>query len=693
MDLLEENIHQLYDDWFAETCSEWATAYLGDLVDVRGIQRVDGHTLRPYVANTIAARRRKGTSTALEQASRDASGWPSHAVEFFQHLVTTQHMRHVRSASQATASFRNAEQLQLNHGPFEQETHTVDIRRIETGRGRYNIRSIGVFSWRLRAYHLRDVGAAETAPGSNRFTFNPMGVDMPLYNRPQTETSITQVTQEQHVPGALRRRALHADLQMNEEDRVYFGTTPVLRVKLREIGSPDGEYVEIDPDRILICTLDGVGSPDEWPLIQGSPPPYDVAIDPEQGRLSLPATQPASEVLVSYSYGFASELGGGPYDRTDSVEEGLADLDVDWQVGVRTEGGAVSGEIYTSLPEAIAAWNTEAAANPGAFTGVIAIMDNRTYSIPESPELIVQIGPHQRLLIVAADWPQDSDGEREEGGFVAHGLFPHVDGDILVEGTGAGSGDPGDRGVLVLDGLLVDGEVVLMPGDLGALRIAHCTIVPGQGGVRMESGSPSADNGSLSVTLHRSIIAGVNLENSGSSLTITDCIIDQTSSLASPNATYCVSAPSVDLSIDDSTLLGAASVRSLDASNTIFAQPVTTERLQTGCVRYSYVPLLSRTPRRYRCQPDLSVGDETSAALIRRIENRTSPWFMSTDYPTPDYGRLDLRTDSVVLTGADDGAEMGAYHHILHPLRESNLESAMDEFVRFGMSAGTIFET
>ena len=54
---------------------------VGDLLDVRGIQTYggDGFSLRAYVANTLAYRRRKGTAAVLEQLARDVTGWPARA--------------------------------------------------------------------------------------------------------------------------------------------------------------------------------------------------------------------------------------------------------------------------------------------------------------------------------------------------------------------------------------------------------------------------------------------------------------------------------------------------------------------------------------------------------------------------------------------------------------------------------------
>jgi hypothetical protein len=135
--------------------------------------------------------------------------------------------------------------------------------------------------------------------------------------------------------------------------------------------------------------------------------------------------------------------------------------------------------------------------------------------------------------------------------------------------------------------------------------------------------------------------------------------------------------------------------------------PVWTERKQQGCVRFSYVPLGSVTPRRYRCQPELA-GDLAIAASERatgiklaaperkevtaRVARRLVPSFCSRRYGRPDY--LQLRTSSPVeiRKGASDESEMGAYHLLFAPQREANIRIRIQEYLRFALSAGVFIE-
>ena len=79
---LEENVEQLYDDQFIETCAEWVAPYIGTLIGYRALHGVarEVSSARAEVANTISFRRRKGTATMLEQLARDVTDWPARAV-------------------------------------------------------------------------------------------------------------------------------------------------------------------------------------------------------------------------------------------------------------------------------------------------------------------------------------------------------------------------------------------------------------------------------------------------------------------------------------------------------------------------------------------------------------------------------------------------------------------------------------
>ncbi|HEY9422794.1 MAG TPA: hypothetical protein VIW92_15375, partial [Thermoanaerobaculia bacterium] len=72
VNVVEDDIAQLYDNWFIETCQDWVVPYLGDLIGYRPVDEAGrpgeaGSGLdkalipRGEVANTLRYRRRKGT--------------------------------------------------------------------------------------------------------------------------------------------------------------------------------------------------------------------------------------------------------------------------------------------------------------------------------------------------------------------------------------------------------------------------------------------------------------------------------------------------------------------------------------------------------------------------------------------------------------------------------------------------------
>src|SRR6266404_1739367 len=96
--VMEEDLAQLYDNLFIETCAPWVVPYIGDLIGAGTVNRtgIVQTGTRAEVANTLRYRRAKGTLVVLEQLAHDATGWDAHSAEYFQLLTATQHMNHVR---------------------------------------------------------------------------------------------------------------------------------------------------------------------------------------------------------------------------------------------------------------------------------------------------------------------------------------------------------------------------------------------------------------------------------------------------------------------------------------------------------------------------------------------------------------------------------------------------------------------
>jgi hypothetical protein len=142
------------------------------------------------------------------------------------------------------------------------------------------------------------------------------------------------------------------------------------------------------------------------------------------------------------------------------------------------------------------------------------------------------------------------------------------------------------------------------------------------------------------------------------------------------------------------TVFGAVAVKELElASEVIFVAPVTAERRQSGCVRFSHVPAGSQTPRRYRCQPDLVLEGVTDPAEQDRRRLRVAPRFTDTRYGRPAYAQLGRACADEIRLGAESGTEMGVYAHLTQPQREANLLARLDEYLPAGLTPGLIFVT
>lgn len=685
-DAVEDNIAGLYENWFIETCDDWVIPYIGDLLGVRPVYPASPGTFsaRAFIAHTIGYRRRKGTAAMLEQLARDVTGWPARAVEFFQLLSTSQYLNHLRPQNQATASLRNASRLELLGGPFDTVTRSADVRHISSGRGRYNIPSLGLFLWRLQDYFIgRSDARAAATPADGRYYFHPLGSNAPLFNRPQTETEAAQLAQEINVPGPLRRRPLYDELEslrQSEADNVpppapvYFGANPVLQILV------NGSAVPFD--QVMICDIADSGASD-WrrpPSSKKYTPtnggaavtkPIALSVDPVRGRIAFPTGAAPASVQVSYVYAFSGDLGAGPYDRAAWLQDpatmpGPLGNPHRWQAAVSHSLPPVAGLVFASFDEAIQAWN----AKPAGTDGVITILDSLSYR--EDPRQI-EIPEASRLLIVAADWPAVRHNPVANNSLDANGLRPHLQGQLKVHGSApAASTNPGQ---LFIDGLLIEGGIAVAAGNLGTLALSHSTIA-------RAAALNAAANDALAVVIYRAICGAVSLNASVPSLNATDSIIARS-----------IAAPGTAVEINASTIFGTTAARMLNAGNSIFNGIVSVERQQTGCMRFCYVPDGSTTPRRYRCQPDLALAGITRKAVADAIRARLTPQFTSLDFSHPAYAQLSSACAAEISTGADQDAEMGAFHFLQQPQRRANLKAALDEYLRFGLEAGAVDQT
>jgi hypothetical protein len=280
---------------------------------------------------------------------------------------------------------------------------------------------------------------------------------------------------------------------------------------------------------------------------------------------------------------------------------------------------------------------------------------------------------------------------------------------------------------LTLNGLLITGGRVRVTaaGGVGAriLRLRHCTLVPGLALTREgEPLSPAesslvVERAGTQVEIDHCLLGGVALVDS-TELSMTNTLLDATAptrvAFAAPDGLAAGGA----LTVVNSTVIGKVHTVRLDlASNTIFAaalaagdawtHPVLSDQNQQGCCRFSFVPLNSIVPRRYRCQPDLAVDaalleadqpkgsltDPEILALTLATQARVRPAFTARRYGQAAYGQLAGHCPEEISRGADDESEMGVFHDVFAPQREDNLKIRLQEYLRFGLEAGLFHAT
>jgi hypothetical protein len=626
--VLEEDIHQYYDDQFIETAAEWAVPYIGDLIGATTLHdRLPDSAFseRAQVANTIAYRRRKGTAAILEQLARDVTNWDARVVEFFQILVTSAHANHLRSDGLPTPDVRQWEPLARLDTPFDRIAHTADVRRLSRGRPAHNIPNVGLFLWRLRAYPLWN-NPQPARTDDHRYHFNPLGIDTPLYNLPEPEETIAGLAQPINVPEPLSRRLL------DDQFEAYYGAGRSLEVVMD--GTP------VPPVEIVVCDLSDRGD-DTW----GALPADRYAIDPVLGRLALPTDDaPPADLRVRYHTGFSADMGGGEYNREDSMQ-GKADQTL----------SADENDVQAAL-DAVAAG------------GIVQVVDSGTYSWAGPAAISAEEGAQITL--------QAADGARP---------LITLDGELTISGEA-------DSGV-TLDGLVIAGGALRVTGEIASLTLRHCTLVPGialaADGTPDQPGAPSliVESPGTVVEIDRCITGALRIEE-GAEAIIQNSIVDA-QEMANPAYAAPGDVLGGPLTIENSTVRGAVATRLIEkATNTIFLaappgvgrSPVLAERRQQGCVRFSYVPRGSQVPQRYNCQPT----DDESAGQVR-------PQFTSMRYGDAGYFQLSPHTPDAIRRGADDEAEMGAFHDLYQPQRETNLRVRLDEFLRVGLEAGIFY--
>ena len=737
VNVVEDDIAQLYENWFIETCEDWVVPYIGDLIGYRAVHAAGDPSLltgtpegrnrnrilipRREVANSLGLRRCKGTLALLEGLANDVAGWPARAVEFYALLNWTQHINHLRLARACSADLRRGSALDLLDRPFDPIAHSIDVRRVNSHHrlGRYNIPSVGVFVWRLKIYSVTHAPAyCQESAGPQCYTFSTLGHDSPLYTSAEPEIEPTHIADEINLPVPVRRRALEERISLRplktQASATYYGAD-----KSFAVYAPDwpakGSPQPLPCDRVIPADL----SDWRYRAQRGQ-----VAVDPVRGRIAFPVGQlPKRGVWVSYHYAFSADMGGGEYDRPlfEPLTYTLYRVAKD-----KPETGS-----FDTINAALGQWRRDQQdlgpepADPAGKekwlhdkerlrAAVVEIGDSAVYSEPIS----IELAAGESLQIRAANRTRpvirllDYMNERPDAFSV--------------------SGKQGSR--FTLDGIVVTGRGMQIvgpdraeperfaAGDLCDVRLRHVTLVPGWGlECDCEPRRPSEPSLELmysgaKIRIEHSIIGSIEVmadevQTDPVEISISDSIVDATSETRSAIGAANLPLAFADLTIVRTTVIGEVNVHAITlAENSIFTSHIRVARRQHGCVRFCYVPPGSRTPRRYHCQPELAeaaveevlrsaprtatdppLTDAMIAEAKQRERVRVRPRFTSMRYAHSAYCQLACDCAQEIKRGAEDESEMGAFHNLYQPQREANLRSRLIEFTPAGMEAGILF--
>jgi uncharacterized repeat protein (TIGR01451 family) len=406
-----------------------------------------------------------------------------------------------------------------------------------------------------------------------------LGNDAPLFNLPVPEPGPEAIAEPPNVPGPILRRVLERRIE------TYYGPDKSIAI-WAEDWPEDGEGGLVPADKVSIADLSG------WHY---RPARGHVAVDPELGRIAFATRDvPGGDVHVRYHYGFSDDTGGGAYARIVGQPLGATVYSV----------GAGGG--FADIGEALETWRKE---NPD--DAVVEIVDGGVYT--ERPSIELRKG--QSLQLRA----------RDKTRAVLRLLdYRAARGDALVV-----QGEAGSR--FTLDGIVVAGRGVTCRGPMAELRLRHATLVPGWSiGPGCEPDRPAEPSLELAdftgqAVIERSILGSVqvSLDEVGADpvpIQVTNSILDATS-----DTREAVGAPSwplahAVLTIVRTTVIGVVQTHAIElAEDSIFTGTVYVARRQIGCMRFCHVPAGSRTPRRYRCQPDLAERSAVDALPLAEV--------------------------------------------------------------------------
>lgn len=724
---MRDNIEALYHDLFIETCADWVVPYIADLIGTSHLAG-DPWTLRADVARTIFHRRRKGTLGAIESLAFTLSGWAAQAVELRNNLVWTQHLNHQRpdaggappllqrtslasAVRGGTLPIRDPAALSFLNGPFDPFAHVVDVRPGQIAAPRYNLPNLGIFLWRLEDYTVpvadpgQGIAQAVVAPGPGeasavvRCIVHPQADPMVLFNthRYRMNDEPPDLSHPDEVPGPMPWARLTSEA---------------------EYGNP-AAYVAVDHYSGAIPAASGAGSPglvlhvvdtvvppnppelapaERWTFRGAnlcawedglSPPlrPYEIAIDPDRGRvlfgldnLATEAQPLADGLFVSYTYGFSGPTGANPVARDPMTATAL----VDRSLGASALEAELANIQTAAIPTVI---EIQDSATYTLDLGVIPGVENNlgTISLRLSQALTIRAATGQRPVIRLVR-PLRFRPHNLSATEAVDALTVTLEGLHITWDRAAADFAPADTPLiaraavnrLVLDGCTLDpGGAWQLDGTANGTRQ---NLRPGfalTGDYDLSPADLPTFTQIPQIVLIRSITGAILAEEDAYTLTAANSIIDAGSGVGDvpPNlAVGSLSDPvggyGPALTADGLTVFGRCHVAGVDGQGGIWLHALRAHDNQKGCVRFSYFSGVDdRLPPHHGCVfgPDVDIG------------------FTDERFGMPGYAQLRRRSDPRILEQGPGRDLMGAFGFLRNTHKFKNLTIRFREFMPVGV--------
>ena len=732
---LYDNIDSLYHDLFIDTCHDWVIPYIADLLGTSHLSG-DPWTLRADVARTVKHRRRKGTLGAIESLTYALSRWAVHTVELRERIAWNQHLNHQRpdrngepplpllieenqyiggAVRGGTINLRDPALLSFYNGPFDPFARVIDVKPLITGALRDNIPNLGIFIWRLEDYTLpviqpplnkneRFKPLPESVPAGDAefvvgFDLHPLAEPMVLFNthRYNADAEPPDLTGMDAVPGPMPAARLSQDTPTGKPESyvelVFYATSADLPAELSDERVGLTLYL---PDALS-------GAP--WRLRganlcawqDGLFPPlreYEIAVDPDHGRVLFGVTDAATEadviadgLFASPTYGFSGPTGAHPVTRGDVSGDCILlsyDSYVD-EAGVThaAPGGSGLEEVLGDIQD-----------RSGPL--VIEIRDSRTYEL--NLNAVSGIGDELGLKVLRLSdtlYIRAASGQRPVIKLARPLAFrPHdvtdpgiADLNVTLEGLyitwdkNSAEFDPTTALIerAALNQLLLE-ECTLDPGSYQALNGVR---QPARYGLRLDNdygfdpgGGEDFDQVPM-IVLEASICGPIAMDD-GYELSLADSIVDAASGSGAAAPALVVHAATGDaetewgpaLEVDGMTCFGRMRVESATGQGGIWLHSLKVHDDLIGCIKFSCFS---------------GNGDKLPQHQACVFGTRVALSFASEIFGQAGYGQLRLRSDRRILEQGPDRDAMGAFGYLLNTHKWKNINIRYREFMPVGV--------